>query len=631
MEYRELAQVEYERKLRLVIVGAEGLHAHVQDVGDNRATIGWGYTLNRNNNVEIWRNSEIALTDAQWQLLARIDAAPRDDKTRLGLSFTRQVNEAESDSLLRASMSEYEVPANSLGMPFSDERIALVSLAYNRGAGNLTGIPASNVPEHPVMAAIRNGDRAEAWFQIRYNCWGSDRLDQQYPHAQSNEGGLRKRRYAEAQVFGLYDDPENVTPEQARAALQTLQLHRGEIDRVERQFGISIDGDQASRNRVAQANRDYPELTAEYGNVPSVADAIAPARDALLEDLRARHPNVADRLRDADFNAASIFLDPGRSLNDSDAVQLEFPRENRTQNAVRREQRNSTSEAFDLEHSTTLDSRRTRGNEELARNDLLIGGAGEDVLRGHRGDDVLIGGEGRDRLEGGHGHDTYVIGAGDTVLDTDGRGELHWGNQLLTGGTRAENAPADTYQSPDGRFSYRFSEGNLSILDTHASDGPGRLPTVIENFQNGQLGITLSDSRRTELDPSSYSRDPLYQQIQQGIAELDARHGRTYDATSERMSVSLLALAKENGLQSVDHVVLSKQTPDQPAGHQIFLVQGDLADPSHSRISMPTEVAARTPVAESLKQVDAAEQLRIAHSEQQTQVEQHQAANVRMG
>lgn len=94
MDYRELTEADYQRKLRLVIVGAEGLHSRAQDVGDNRATIGWGYTLNRNNNVDIWRASGIELSDAQWQMLARIDAAPRDDKTRLGLGFTRQLNEA---------------------------------------------------------------------------------------------------------------------------------------------------------------------------------------------------------------------------------------------------------------------------------------------------------------------------------------------------------------------------------------------------------------------------------------------------------------------------------------------------------------------------------------------------------
>ena len=48
----------------------------IQVQSDNRATIGCGYTFNRNNNVEIWRNSGIELTPEQWQTLATIDAAP---------------------------------------------------------------------------------------------------------------------------------------------------------------------------------------------------------------------------------------------------------------------------------------------------------------------------------------------------------------------------------------------------------------------------------------------------------------------------------------------------------------------------------------------------------------------------
>lgn len=631
MEYRELTEAEYERKLRLVIVGAEGLHAHAQDVGDNRATIGWGYTLNRNNNVDIWRASGIELSDPQWQMLARIDAAPRDDKTRLGLGFTRQLNEAESDSLLRSSMAEYEVPATRLDMPLSDERIALVSLAYNRGSANLTGNAANNIPEHPVMDAIRQGDRAEAWYQIRYNCWGSDRLDQQYPSAHSNEGGLRKRRFAEAQVFGLYDDPENVTPAEARSAYRTLELHREEIDRVEAQFGVTLNGQQAVRNRVAQANRDYPDLVAEYGRVPSVTEAFAPARDSLMEDLRAQHPTLADRLQNDSFPASGIFIDPGRRLNDSDEVQREFPRENRTQSAVRREQRNSTGEQVTGEHEATLDSRRMRGDQEVSRNDLLIGDGGNDVLRGHQGDDVLIGGQGRDRLEGGAGHDTYVVGGGDTVRDTDGRGELHWDGLRLTGGVRSNADPVGTYRSEDGRFMYRLAEGNLTITDTQATEGADRLPTVVENFQNGQLGITLADGRQAELDSPAYLRDPMYQQIRRGVAELDAQHGRSYDATSERMTTSLLALAKERGLHSVDHVLLSGPTADKPAGANIFLVQGDVSNPAHTRAAMPTAEAAQTSIEKSARSIEAADQSRVAMQDEQSQLEQQRSSPPRIG
>lgn len=64
MEFRELTQDDYDTRLRTVIVGTEGLHGRAMDVGDNRATIGWGYTLNRNNNVEIWERSGLELSEA---------------------------------------------------------------------------------------------------------------------------------------------------------------------------------------------------------------------------------------------------------------------------------------------------------------------------------------------------------------------------------------------------------------------------------------------------------------------------------------------------------------------------------------------------------------------------------------
>jgi len=170
MDYRELTDQEYYERLRIVVAGAEGLHPRAQDVGDDMATIGYGYTFNRDNNAEIWRNSGIQLTHREVTALAAIDAAPTEDKTRLGLGFQRELTEAESEQLLRASMLEYEGPASSLSMPLSEERVAVVSLTYNRGPGALLGNAARNIPEHPIMNAIREGDRAEAWFQMRYNC-----------------------------------------------------------------------------------------------------------------------------------------------------------------------------------------------------------------------------------------------------------------------------------------------------------------------------------------------------------------------------------------------------------------------------------------------------------------------------
>lgn len=97
----------------------------------------------------------------------------------------------------------------------------------------------------------------------------------------------------------------------------------------------------------------------------------------------------------------------------------------------------------------------------------------------------------------------------------------------------------------------------------------------------------------------------LYQQVREGVARLDAKHGRTYDEASERMTASLLVLAKDNDLDRVDHVLLSNATADKPTGHTLFVVQGEPSDPAHQRAAMPTELAAQTSVEESMQQFDA--------------------------
>lgn len=96
----------------------------------------------------------------------------------------------------------------------------------------------------------------------------------------------------------------------------------------------------------------------------------------------------------------------------------------------------------------------------------------------------------------------------------------------------------------------------------------------------------------------------LYQQIREGVEALDAKHGRSFDEFSERMTASLLVLAKDNDLERVDHVLVSNATSEHPAGHTLFVVQGEPSNPAHQRAAMPTELAAQTSVEESLQQFD---------------------------
>lgn len=96
-------------------------------------------------------------------------------------------------------------------------------------------------------------------------------------------------------------------------------------------------------------------------------------------------------------------------------------------------------------------------------------------------------------MEGGIGHDAYVTNAGDTVMDSDGRGELRWRNErgrdeLLNGGTRGEGDPANTYRSANGQFTYVVDGSNLTV-----SNGQGGSLRV-ENYASGDMGIRLQDA-----------------------------------------------------------------------------------------------------------------------------------------
>jgi len=612
MEYRRLEDDEYLQRLKIVITGSEGLSQTVENIGDGKATIGYGYTFNRSDNAAIWREAGVTLTEQDRRLLATVDAAADRDKTRLALGFSKSLSAAEGDDLFRATVRRYNGPADSLEMPNSDERIALVSLAYNRGVGN--------VANHPVMEAIRDGDRAEAWFQIRYNCWGSDSLDHQYPDHLSNEGGLRKRRFAEAEVFSLYDNPASVTADEAKSVYRMYQLHRAEIDRVESSFGVTVDGQAATRNRIAEANRDYQGLVETYGRVQVVSDALAPARDALLQDLRHENPDIADRLTAQEFNAGRIFLDPGRELRDPAEVERQHPQQTRAQVALRREQGNTTTEQVDPDHAAILDSRRATSGanpREVDSNDLLIGEGGDDTLRAHRGDDILIGGAGRDRMEGGVGQDTYVVGAGDTIRDSDGRGELRWNHAALAGGSRSESDPANTYRSADGQYTYTLNGNTLDIVNRQGE-------TIrVEDYARGDLGLRLQEPAG-----AATAAPPVQDGNAQGIDRLNAQDRVVYDRMLAAVHARPGAFSQEQqqniaaaGLAEYKRREGLVQQPQEIGiyGDRLFAAyfpHGQEREPNfHATVHI--DEAARTPLQESLRQVDAVMQQRAMAPQQQ--------------
>ena len=89
----------------------------------------------------------------------------------------------------------------------------------------------------------------------------------------------------------------------------------------------------------------------------------------------------------------------------------------------------------------------------------------------------------------------------------------------------------------------------------------------------------------------------LYRQIERGVANIDAERGRTFDVTSERLTMGAFHDAKAAGITFAVHILMNETGKRQQdgsqiaAGTQLFVVQGqDPSDPAARRSSDLTKV-----------------------------------------
>jgi len=317
--------------------------------------------------------------------------------------FIRNLNKA-SGELLFASMAG------------STELVALASLAFTGGSGIIGS---------GLSRALFEGDRAEAWFEIRYGSNGGE----------SAVGGLAKRRYAESQYFGLYDDLSNVNADEAKQIYRMLQLHRSAIEAYEKKY----------ESQIGAANTDF-HLGGTSNAVQSLINSLDPAKTALITDLRNTHPALAS-LDPENFTSTNIYLDPGRD--------------------------NST-QTISADHIAVLDSRADSFGVEKTSADILIGEGGNDVLLGGKGNDILL---------GGAGLDTYIQTTGDgndTLIDSDRKGRIILNSAANENANQAaslfigvpgqahtwkslDGAPTLTRDGPGGNWLLSFEGGSIDL------------------------------------------------------------------------------------------------------------------------------------------------------------------------
>lgn len=89
-------------------------------------------------------------------------------------------------------------------------------------------------------------------------------------------------------------------------------------------------------------------------------------------------------------------------------------------------------------------------------------------------------------------------------------------------------------------------------------------------------------------------RNDLLGQTASAVDRLEATLGRVPDESSDRLAYTLATLARREGFERVEHVVLSVATDRLRARENVFVVQGDLHAP-HSRVAHMRSADPTTP------------------------------------
>jgi len=199
-------------------------------------------------------------------------------------------------------------------------------------------------------------------------------------------------------------------------------------------------------------------------------------------------------------------------------------------------------------------------------NNSLSGGAGADTISGGGGDDVIDGGSGADVLSGGAGSDTYRASDGDTISDSDGKGQVIFDGLLLRGAKRDDedpdphdcedpsNLPPDTSEDDDRYIGdageeYILEGGGLRVIYNGAE-------ITITGWSDGDLGITLEDE---EPDPEEWTppdcfRSPLVFDLDGDGIEITALSASFayFDIDNDGDSERTAWVGPDDGLLAID-------------------------------------------------------------------------------
>ncbi|MEX1828776.1 XVIPCD domain-containing protein [Luteibacter sp. CQ10] len=105
----------------------------------------------------------------------------------------------------------------------------------------------------------------------------------------------------------------------------------------------------------------------------------------------------------------------------------------------------------------------------------------------------------------------------------------------------------------------------IHAIEEKASSAWHTLTHPSDWFDHGKVDANLTDTDHPDRR--------LFEQAINAVHRLDAQHHRVPDQNSQRFAASLTVAARKEGLQRIDHVVLSQD------GEQAYAIQGDIESP----------------------------------------------------
>ncbi|MHB8549236.1 MAG: hypothetical protein ACYDAZ_08765, partial [Thermoplasmataceae archaeon] len=211
-----------------------------------------------------------------------------------GYSITATDGTRFTDNGKQTRLNDILKTNGSIIPPDTEEYKALMSLFYN--SLHETGPDALIGPR--LLSALAAGNRAEAWYEIRYDT-NKDSLNASAP---SDAPGIAKRRYYESQTFGLFSNPVTPSWSDTVQAYQMLTAHRDRILAYDTLYGAEIP----------KANSAYG-LSNTSSAVQTLVASLQPAETVLVQALQKQYGNILANLNLT--NATDLYLNPGRSLS----------------------------------------------------------------------------------------------------------------------------------------------------------------------------------------------------------------------------------------------------------------------------------------------------------------------------